>query len=235
MNSRLVNYHEGDTTLQGFFASASDSAAPGVLICHAWGGQGDFEDGIARTLAELGYSALAGDVYGEGIRGSTPEENAALMQPLLDDRALLLRRLTAGIDCLRAQPEVDATRVAVIGFCFGGLCALDVARSGADVGGVVSFHGLLGSPAAPSGPVSARVLALHGWDDPLAPPEDALSFASEMTAAGADWQLHAYGGIVHAFTNPNANDAENGMLYSEVAASRAFEAMRDFLAEVFTD
>ena len=234
MNSRPVDYHEGDTALQGFFASASDSAAPGVLVCHTWAGQGDFEDGVARSLADLGYSALAAAVYGKGVRGSNPEENSALLQPMLDDRELLLRRLTAGIDCLRAQPEVDATRVAVIGFCFGGLCALDVARSGADVRGVVSFHGLLGSPGAPSGPVSAKVLALHGWDDPLAPPEDALSFTREMTAAGADWQLHAYGGIVHAFTNPNASDAENGMLYSDVAASRAFAAMRSFLAEVFS-
>ncbi|MEM9335093.1 MAG: dienelactone hydrolase family protein [Pseudomonadota bacterium] len=233
MTTRTIEYTDGDTTLEGFFASEVSSTAPGVLVCHTWAGQGDFEDGIARSLAELGYAALAGDVYGTGVRGSTPEENAALLQPMLDDRALLLRRLEAGIECLRAQPEVDESRIAVIGFCFGGLCALDVARSGADVRGVVSFHGLLGSPDLLSGEVSAKVLALHGWDDPLATPDAVLAFANEMSRVGADWQMHAYGGTVHAFTNPHAADADGGMLYSETAASRAFQAMRNLLEEVF--
>ena len=225
MTNRTIEYAEGETTLEGYFASDASSGAPGVLVCHTWAGQGEFEDGVARSLSELGYAALAGDVYGKGVRGGNPEENSALLQPMIDDRALLLRRLNAGIECLRAQPEVDESRIAVIGFCFGGLCALDVARSGADVRGVVSFHGLLGAPDLPPGEVRAKVLALHGWDDPLATPENALAFATEMSSLGADWQLHAYGGTVHAFTNPNADDADGGMLYSETAKTRAFEAM----------
>ena len=220
MTTRTIEYAEGETSLEGYFASDATSGAPGVLVCHTWAGQGDFEAGIARSLSELGYAALACDVFGKGVRGSTPEENAALIQPMMEDRALLLRRLQAGVECLRAQPEVDASRIAVIGFCFGGLCALDVARSGADVRGVVSFHGLLAAPGLAPGEVTAKVLALHGWDDPLATPENALAFATEMSSLGADWQLHAYGGTAHAFTNPNANDAEGGMLYSETASAR---------------
>ncbi len=233
MTTRTIEYSENDTALEGFFASELSAGAPGVLVCHTWAGQGDFENNIARSLSELGYAALAADVFGKGVRGSTPEENAALLQPMLDDRALLLRRLKASIECLRAQPEVDETRIAVIGFCFGGLCALDVARSGADIRGVVSFHGLLGAPDLPPGDVTAKVLALHGWDDPLATPDNALAFAGEMSGLGADWQLHAYGGTVHAFTNPNAADADGGMLFSETATLRAFQAMRNFLEEVF--
>ncbi|MEM9690191.1 MAG: dienelactone hydrolase family protein [Pseudomonadota bacterium] len=233
MTTRTIHYADGDTPLEGYFASNTASGAAGVLVCHTWAGQGDFENGVADKLSKLGYAALAADVYGKGVRGSNPEENAALLQPMLDDRALLLRRLRAGIECLRAQPEVDAERIAVIGFCFGGLCALDVARSGTQVSGVVSFHGLLHAPNLEPGSVTAKVLALHGWDDPLATPEDALAFAAEMTALDADWQLHAYGGTVHAFTNPNADDGASGMLYSESATTRAFRSMQHFLSDVF--
>ncbi len=206
---------------------------PGILVAHAWGGQGDFENRRADELAEMGYVALAIDVYGEGQRGSDAATNGALMQPLLDDRAELLQRLQGAQDAMRALPEVDAAKTAIIGYCFGGLCALDLARSGSDVRGVVSLHGLFNAPPE-TRKISARVLALHGWDDPMAPPESVLEFANEMSTAGADWQLHAYGGTMHAFTNPEANDPDFGTVYSESANRRSWEAVANFLQEVLS-
>ena len=135
---------------------------------------------------------------------------------------------------MRAQPEVDAGNAAAIGFCFGGLCALDVARTGADVAGVASFHGILSSPGNTAGNrIGAKILVLHGWDDPLAKPEDVLNLTSELTSMGADWQLHAYGNTMHAFTNPKANDPDNGKQYSEIVNQRSWIAMQNFFAELF--
>ena len=207
---------------------------PGVLVSHAWGGRGDFEDGKADALAALGYAALALDLYGKGVRGNGPDTNAALMQPFLDDRAMLQRRMLASLATLRGQPEVDAERVAAIGFCFGGLCVLDLARSGEDLAGVVSFHGLLGAPGNTAGnSIRARVLALHGWDDPMATPDTVQALADEMSTMGADWQLHAYGNTMHAFTNPAANDRDMGTVYDAAADRRSWQAMQNFLDELF--
>ena len=232
-SERLIDYTAGDVTFEGLFVPAGRAPAPAVLVAHTWAGRGSLEDDKARELAAMGYSAMSCDVYGKGVRGTTREENAALLKTMRDDRPLLLTRLMAGIETLRAQPEVDADRIAAIGYCFGGLCVLDIARSGADVAGVVSFHGLLGAPDTATRTVRARVLALHGWDDPMATPADVTAFASEMSAAGADWQLHAYGGTVHAFTNPGANDAALGTVYNPLAAARAWQSMTNFLSELF--
>ena len=169
------------------------------------------------------------------MRGSNREENAALIQPFLQDRALLQGRITAALDALRARDEVDADRIAAIGYCFGGLCVLDLARSGADVRGVVSLHGLFAPPEPkPPGPVRASVLALHGHDDPMVPVEAVNALEQELTDAGADWQIHVYGGAMHAFTNPKANDPEFGTVYNEVADRRSWQATRQFLAEVLS-
>jgi dienelactone hydrolase len=236
LQHRLIEYRDGSTVLEGRLAwdDANDAPRPGVLVSHAWGGRSAYEDGKADRLAELGYAALAVDLYGKGRRGSGPEENAALMQPFLDDRAMLQGRMQVSLDTLRAQPEVDAVKVAAIGFCFGGLCVLDLARSGADVAGVVSFHGLFAPPGNTAGnSVRARVLALHGWDDPMAKPDSVLALASELSSMGADWQLHAYGNTMHAFTNPAANDAAMGTVYDEVADRRSWLAMTNFLDELF--
>jgi dienelactone hydrolase len=205
-----------------------------VLVAHAWGGRSDYEDGKADGLAELGYAALTLDLYGKGVRGSSPEENGALMQPFLVDREMLQKRLLISLNELREQPEVDATRVAAIGFCFGGLCVLDIARTGEKLAGVTSFHGLLGAPGNTTGnSISARVLVLHGWDDPMATPADVDSLAAELSAMGADWQLHAYGNTMHAFTNPAANDRDMGTVYDATADRRSWQAMTNFLDELF--
>ena len=236
LQSRLIEYRDGDTVLEGRIAFDDSIAGPrpGVLVSHAWGGRSDFEDGKADDLARLGYAAMALDLYGQGVRGSGPEENAALMQPFLDDRAMLQQRLLVSLATLREQDEVDAGQVAAIGFCFGGLCVLDIARTGEDLAGVVSFHGLFGAPGNTAGNrVRAKVLALHGWNDPMAPPDAVDGLAAELTSMGADWQLHAYGNTMHAFTNPAANDADMGTVYNANADRRSWQAMTNFLDELF--
>jgi dienelactone hydrolase len=236
LNHRLIEYSDGDTVLEGRLVW-DDSVAgprPGILVAHAWAGRSDFEDDKADALAVLGYTAFALDLYGKGVRGSSTEENAALMQPFLDDRAMLQNRLLVSLETLRAQNEVDASNTAAIGFCFGGLCVLDIARTGEDLAGVVSFHGLFPAPGNTEGnTVKARVLALHGWDDPMAPPQSVIGLATEMSAMNADWQLHAYGNTMHAFTNPDANDPEMGTVYDAKADRRSWQAMTNFLDELF--
>jgi len=207
-----------------------------VAIAHAWAGRTPFEEGKARALAEQGYVGFALDMYGKGVRGTSTEENQALLAPFLEDRDLVARRMHRAVEVLREQPEVDAPRVAAIGFCFGGLCVLDLARSGSDVLGVVSFHGLFTPPGSTGDaprPIRAKVLCLHGWDDPMAQPDSVLELAKEMTAAGADWQLHAYGNTLHAFTNPEANDPDFGTVYSDDADRRSHQALHNFLEEIF--
>lgn len=235
MQTRRIEYREGGVTFEGHMAW--DENAPGprpaVLVSHAWGGRDAFSCTHAEDLAALGYVGFALDVYGKGVFGGSVEENQALMTPLLEDRALLRRRLAAALDCVREQPEVDAACVAAIGYCFGGLCVLDMARAGADLKGVVSFHGLLSAPEGlANAEVGAKVLVLHGHDDPMVPPDQVLAFEQEMTAAGVDWQVHAYGHTLHSFTNPEADDPNLGAAYDAAAARRSWASMQAFLAEV---
>jgi len=236
IQNRLIEYSDGDVILEGLLAwdDSSLGPRPGVLVSHAWAGRSDFEDGKANDLAGLGYAAFSLDLYGKGVRGSSPEENSALMQPFLDDRAILQKRLLVSLDTLREQTEVDASKIAAIGFCFGGLCVLDLARTGEDLAGVVSFHGLLAAPGNTGGnTIKAKILALHGWDDPMATPDTVIALSRELTAMSADWQVHAYGNTLHAFTNPEANDRAMGTVYNAVADRRSWTTMQDFLAELF--
>ena len=236
IETRTVEYRDGDTVLEGYMAwdDTAHDPRPGVLVSHAWAGRSEFEENRAERLAELGYVGFALDVYGKGVLGASKEENAALMQPLLDDRAMLQRRLQAALEQMRKQKEVDPVRVAAMGYCFGGLCVLDLARIGADVAGVASFHGLFGKPGNTDGNrVAAKVLVMHGWDDPMATPEQVLALTEELNEMGADWQIHAYGNTLHAFTKPSANDPEFGMVYSPAAEARSWQNLQLFLAELF--
>lgn len=236
IQEQLVEYDCDGTVCEALMVwdDAVAGARPGVLVAHAWGGRSEFEDGKARGLAAQGYVGFALDVYGKGRRGSNNDENAALMGPLLEDRALLRRRLERGLETLRESDLVDSARCAGLGYCFGGLCMLDLARAGADVAGVVSIHGLFTAPELECGPYRASILCLHGWDDPMATPDSVLGLAKELTAGKADWQLHAYGGTMHAFTNPAANDPDFGTVYSPRADARATAAIDGFLQEVFS-
>ena len=238
IQTRTIDYQDGDRLLEGLIAwdDAHDKLRPGVMVCHAWAGRSQFEDNKAIELARLGYTGFALNLYGKGVLGSGPDENAALMTPFLDDRPMLQKRLLLSMETMRNQPEVDESSVAAIGFCFGGLCVLDIARTGADIDGVVSFHGLFGSPGNTSGnKIKAKILALHGWNDPMATPDSVVALGEELTAMGADWQLHGYGNTMHAFTNPEANDPDMGTVYSESADRRSWMAMQNFLVELFGD
>ena len=236
VQTRPVARVDRDLSCEGLLAF--DDSRPGplpvVLIAPTIRGRTDFEEGKARALAELGYAALVIDIYGVESRNSDIETYRALMNGLRADRSELQRRLLSWLDAARELPEVDAARVAAIGFCFGGLCVLDLARTGADIAGVAAFHGLFDPPGNTEGNrISAKVLAMHGWDDPLATPEQVLALAKELTVMGADWQIHAYGNTLHAFTNPAANDKSAGTVYDRNADRRSWSTLQDFLSELF--
>ncbi len=234
MIERKIEFRHEDTVLEGLLCHEPSfpGRRPAVLVSHAWAGRSEFEDDKARQLAKLGYVGIALDLYGKGVLGSSPEENGALMSPFLNNRARLQARLLVALEVLRAQPEVASDRVAAIGFCFGGLCVLDLARTGADLRGVASFHGLLGAPGNPDGhAIKASVLVLHGHDDPMVPVADVVAFESEMTTAGADWQVHAYGNTMHSFTNPEARNPGFGTQYEPRADRRSWATLLNFLQE----
>ncbi len=234
---RLIDYRDGDVLLEGrlSYDDAIAGPRPGVLVSHTIAGRGPLEESKAERLAEHGYAAFALDLYGKGVRGETLEENRTLMDAQLADRAAMQERLLLSLNTMRGQDEVDASRCAAIGFCFGGLCVLDIARTGEDLAGVVSFHGLFGAPGnTANNRIRARVLVLHGWDDPMATPDAVNSLAAELSSMGADWQLHGYGNTKHAFTNPAANDPERGTVYNADADRRSWQAMTDFFDELFS-
>ncbi|QIB67252.1 dienelactone hydrolase family protein [Kineobactrum salinum] len=235
IQTRMIEYQHAGNTYEGMLAW-DDSVAgprPGIAIAHAWAGRTEFEEDKAVALAQLGYAGFALDVFGKGVRGDGKEECGALIAPLLEDRPRLQALVKLGVEVMGQQAEVDAGCTAAIGFCFGGLTVLDLARAGADVRGVVSFHGLFNPPGNTEGTtISAKVLCLHGYDDPMVPPDSVLALASELTAAGADWQLHAYGNTLHAFTNPNADDPDFGTVYQADADRRSWCALTNFLDEV---
>lgn len=231
-------YTHNDQAFKGYLAyhDTGKVERPAVLVVHDWSGRNEFACKKAEMLADLGYVGFAVDMYGDGQQGQTTEEKMALMQPLVNDRRLIKERLMAAYQALLSMPEVDSNHIAAIGFCFGGLCVLDLARSGLNFKGVISFHGLLNKPEAlKTEQVKAKILALHGYDDPMVAPEQVNAFCQEMTQAGADWQVHMYGHTQHAFSNPLAHDEQLGTVYNAVAEARSLQAMINFLAELFVN
>ena len=207
-----------------------DAARTAILLCPTVMGVTDLERGFARDLIAKGHAVMIADLYGARFASDQRDEASAAMGALRADRAGLRKLLMAVLDTFR--PLADNTPVVAIGFCFGGQCALDLGRSGADVAGVASFHGLLDPPGLPPLPIKAKVIAFHGWDDPLAKPESVLALGEELTAAGCDWQIHGYGGVGHAFTNPGASGAMSGIQYDEAAARRSWAGLDQFLGEI---
>jgi dienelactone hydrolase len=208
--------------------------SPCVLIAPTIRGRSEFEEQRCAEIVALGYSALVMDLYGTGRLEEPIERKRERMNSLLADRPVLERRLLAWLAAARALPHVDSSRVAAIGYCFGGLCVLDLARSGADILGVCAFHAVLKPPSkAAISDIRARVLVLHGWDDPLATPDSVFALTRELSDKGADWQIHAYGNTLHAFTNPAASNKEAGTVYDARASRRSWAAMMAFLGELF--
>ena len=237
VKTEVVQYQQGNTILEGYLAwdDAIQGRRPGVLAVHEWTGLGDYAKGRARKLAEMGYLAFAADIYGKGVRPRAPQEAGAEAGKYKKDRKLMRARVLSGLEALRSNPLCDTKRVAAIGYCFGGTCVLELARSGADIAGVVSFHGGLDTPTPEDAKqIKCKVLVLHGGDDPHVPMKDVEAFENEMRAGGVDWQLIVYGGAVHGFTNPAAgSDKSRGAAYDEKADRRSWEAMKAFFAEIF--
>ncbi|SVB07772.1 uncharacterized protein METZ01_LOCUS160626 [marine metagenome] len=233
MKTETVNYQATDIELEGYVAYPDEEKAPLVLIVHTWAGKDDFVHERAEDLAALGYVGFAVDMYGNGKVGSNTEENQSLMAPLLSDRNVLKDRITSALHFGKSLPGVDPNKVAAIGYCLGGLVVLDLARSGENFQGLVSFHGLLmGSDISEKG-IQAKILVLHGERDPMVPSDMVDAFQKEMTKAGADWQLHSYGGTYHAFTKPGADDPNLGTQYNKSAAERSWKSMQNFFEEIF--
>jgi len=237
VTTRLVEYKQGGAVLEGYLAwdDAATAPRPGILVVHEWTGINPYIKQRVESLAKMGYVAFAADIYGKGIRPSTPGEAAKIAGMYKSDRPLLRARVISGLDVLKAQKGVDPLRLAAIGYCFGGTTVLELARSGADVNGVVSFHGGLSTPTPQDAKnIKAKVLAQHGADDPFVNADEVAAFQAEMRNAKVDWQFVSYGNAVHSFTNPGAgNDNSKGAAYNEKADKRSWEVMKEFFAEIF--
>lgn len=230
--TQMFAYKIGGEEFEGYISRPAkiDGRAPGVLVMHDWTGAGEFVRARAMNLAERGYVAFAIDVYGKGKRAKDSAEAAALAMPFYKDRALLRERCQAALAELVKRNDVDPTRIGAMGFCFGGAAVLELARSGADLRAVVTFHGSLATPnPADAKNVKGRLLILHGSLDPLVPPADVAAFMTEMNAFKIPYRLVAYPGAVHAFTNPDAgSDLSKGAAYNLEVAVAAYREMQRF-------
>jgi dienelactone hydrolase len=237
LHTEVVEYKQGDAVLEGYQAydESIKGKRPAVLIVHQWKGLTDYEKKRAELLAQLGYNVFALDIYGKGIRPQSTQEAGTQAGKYKSNRALLRARAQAGLAVLEKHELTDPHRVAAIGYCFGGTAVIELARSGADIAGVVSFHGGLDSPHPEDGRnIKCKVLALQGADDPFVPAKDIAAFEDEMRQAKVDWQLVKYGGAVHSFTERDAgNNPQAGAAYNENADRRSWEAMKAFFAEIF--
>ena len=234
-----VEYTHGEVVLEGILAydDAIQGPRPGVLVVHEWKGLGPYAQRRAEQLAQLGYLAFAVDMYGKGVRAKDHEEAARLSGIYRNDRQLMRGRILAALDTLRQHPLADPTRIAAMGYCFGGTTVLELARSGADILGVVSFHGGLDTPNPDDAKhIKSRVLVLHGADDHFVTQDQVAAFEREMQQAGVRYRLIQYPGAVHSFTVKEAgNDPSTGMAYNEAADRQSWEAMTGFLSELFAE
>jgi dienelactone hydrolase len=237
LHTSTVDYKQGDAALEGYTAykEGMTGKAPGILVVHDWMGLNDHYKKITERLADLGYIAFAADIYGKGVRPKDSQQAAAEAGKFKSNRGLLRQRVLAALEELKKNRNVDPSRIAAIGYCFGGTVVLELARSGAPIAGVVSFHGGLDSPKPEDGKnIKAKVLVLHGADDPFVPPDQVAAFQDEMRKGGVDWQMVYYGDAVHAFTTTAAgSDKSKGVAYNEKADKRSWEAMKSFFKELF--
>lgn len=239
VQTKQINYADGDVELRGYLAwddaqAAADYKLPGVLIVHQWMGVTDYEKKRARQLAKLGYVAFALDIYGVDNRPGNRQESGKMSGRFKADRELFRKRLNLGLDQLKAQNMVDTQRLAAIGYCFGGTGVLELARSGADVEGVVSFHGGLDAPnPADAKNIRCSVLICHGADDPYVPEEDIDAMKRSFNDADVDWVMIYYSDAVHSFTQKHAgDDPSRGAAYNAKADKRSWQHMRDFFQEI---
>lgn len=220
--------------LEGVLVSRrDDQRRPAAILFPTVMGVSELEIGFGEQLVHLGYTAFVADMFGKRLRGAPRETMVGEMNRLKADRAKIRRMVSAILDKVRGVEAVEGDAIAAAGFCFGGMCALDLARSGADIAGAASFHGLFDPPGLDPQQIKAKVIAFHGWDDPLAPPDKVVALGKELTEAGADWQIHAYGHTAHGFTNPKADGSTPGVIHNTTAADRAWTSFVNFLEELF--
>jgi dienelactone hydrolase len=237
IRTEVVEYRQGDAVLEGYLAydETIKGKRPGVLVVHEWWGLNSYIKRRTEELAKLGYVAFAADIYGKGVRATHADDAAALASGYRNNRQLLRARVTAGLEVLKNHKLTDPGRIGAIGYCFGGTTVIELALSGADIAGVVSFHGGLGGlDLVDAKHVKARVLVLHGADDRFVTADQMTAFQEVMKKAGIDWQMNYYGGAVHSFTNPEAgSDPSKGLAYHERSDRRSWDAMKTFFAEIF--
>lgn len=240
--TETISYIIEGSLFRGFLAlPPTEQKAPGILIAPAWKGLDEFAKAKAFALAELGYVAFAADLYGDGVVANSDEEASALMLPLFLDRALLRQRINAALEELKKHPSVETSKIGSIGFCFGGLTVIELLRSGATILGAVSFHGILGTQmgnrtanlSENADSIKAKLLVLHGHDDPLVSQEEITHLQKEMDKANVDWQMNIYSQTSHAFTNPQADDTEHGLIFNQRTNDRAWLSMHNFFQEIF--
>ena len=225
---------EGEQLESVFVGRRDGQARPTIILIPTVMGVSDLEIGFGRQLVELGYNALVADIFGKKFHGAPRDVCFGELNRLKSDRSALRRRLVHILDLARGLDEAAPGQIAVAGYCFGGLCALDLARSGADIAAAVSFHGLFDPPGLPAEKIKAKVVAFHGWDDPMVPPDMVVALGAELTSAGSDWQIHAYGHVGHGFTNPHASRLEiAGVAYNALAAERSWTSFINLLEELF--
>ena len=225
---------EGEELESVFVGRRDGQPRPTVILIPTVMGVSELEIGFGRQLVELGYNALVADLFGKKFRGSPRDTMFGEMNRLRADRGALLRRLESILDLAHGLGEVADKQIVVAGYCFGGQCALDLARGGADISAAVSFHGLFDPPGLPKHKIKAKVVAFHGWDDPMVPPDKVVALGNQLTEAGSDWQIHAYGHVGHGFTNPNASDLQiDGVAYNALAAERSWTSFINLLEELF--
>lgn len=237
VKSRTIDYKIGDKDFEGTFVypSSAKGKIPGVVMVHNWMGVSDETKKQAERVARLGLAVFAVDVYGKGVRPKDMKEAAAVSGTYKNDRKLFRERVMRGLEVLRQQKEVDPTKVIAVGYCFGGTGVIELARAGADVQAVVSFHGGLDSPNPADGKnIKATVVALQGADDPFVKPADIAAFQKEMRENNVDWEMTVYGGAVHGFTDTTAgDDPKKGMAYNPKADKRSFEVLTDLVHDIF--
>lgn len=236
LKTQTVEYKQGDAVLEGYlvYDDALSTQRPGILVVHEWKGLNDYAKRRADMLAQLGYVAFAADIYGKGIRPQTFADAGAMAGKFKADRALLRARVNAGLDVLKSQSNVDASQLAAIGYCFGGTAVLELARSGAAIKGIVSFHGGLGSPTPiDAGNIKAKILVLHGAADPFVKPDEVAAFEKEMADAKVNYRIIKYPGAMHGFTNPDNKGLPPGALYNEAADKASWIEMQKFFKEIF--
>ncbi len=237
IKTETLVYKQGKTSCEGLvvYDDALSGKLPGVLVVHAWMGPTSYEKRRAEQLAGLGYVAFVADIYGKGVRAKNTEEAGKLSGIYKADRALMRARAQAALDTFVKNPHIDPAKIAAIGYCFGGTVALELARSGAPLGGVVSFHGGLNTPNLDDAKkIKGKILALHGGDDPYVPASEVTVFEQEMRDANVDWQIVKYGGAVHGFTHPyHGSDKKTGAAYDAKADQRSWDHMKTFFSEIF--